>query len=1309
MSLARRRLRQIVGDLVVDRGDPTLARHLSRSADEGFGVNVNLLGESVLGEREARRRLAATIDLLERPDVSYVSVKASAVTSQLNLWAYEDSLARVTNGLRPILRAAAAHTPAKFVNLDMEEYKDLRLTVDAFTALLDEPELHSIEAGIVLQAYLPDSFDALVHLVGWATERRRRGGAGIKVRVVKGANLAMEKVDAAMHGWTQAPFDTKASTDANYKRMLDWAMQPDRVAAARIGVASHNLFDVAWAKLLADVRGVNDRVEFEMLQGMAPGEARTVRDATGALLLYTPVVAADDFDTALAYLFRRLEENSSGDNFLRHAFDLAGDAAAFASEQARFELAVADRWAVSSAPRRRNAAPGRGSSGFANQPDTDPLDDGERSRIIAALASPPMPDLPAEVTAVGIDEIVGRARRGAARWRAVDPAERRAVLLRVGDELQGRRVELVAVMADEAAKTVGEGDTEVSEAVDFARYYAEHLPELDRARGDGAEFEPFGVCAVIPPWNFPVAIPAGGVVAALAAGNSVVLKPAPETPRCAAVLAEACWAAGVPEDVLQFVRCPDDEVGEHLVSHVDVDATILTGAYETAELFARLAPGTALFAETSGKNAIVVMPDADLDLAVADLVRSAFGHGGQKCSAASLAICVGDVARSERFRRQLVDATQSLVVAPSVRPEATMGPLIGEPSAKLRRALTVLEPGQRWLLVPRLLDDDEHLWTAGILEGVESGSWFHRNECFGPVLGLMYAPDLDRAVELQNEVAFGLTGGIHTLDEANVEHWLARVQVGNAYVNRAITGAIVQRQPFGGWKRSIVGPGAKAGGPNYVAQLGRWTDAADPDLGQDPSPRIEALVASLSSALDESGRDRLPRRGPKRRALVARRVQRRARSDGPVLRGERVPVPAVAGGGRAHRSCGGAGRRGPGVGRRGADRVARRPQHRSLLSRFCRGSRAPTRGDRRVCAPCRSRASGACPGPRRRAVRRWRPHRGDPFRRQPGRRQRPDRTGSFPAGAVDQPHAAPVRQYRARPLEVMRSHQRQASVDDQRVAGDVRRVAGQEEHGRRGDVPRRALSPERHRRPGVRWPTLGGDSAHRGVDESGCDHVRPDSAASALQGDVTAEPDQPRLRGVVGRKSAARQKAGDGTDEDDRPALAQDGDCRLGQEERAAEVDRQGRVPVLDRGVAKPHAQPDAGVAHHPGESVRRRHHRRAVGFRAHVADHDRCRPAFVGHESRRLCSRRPRRGRRRRRGRPRGDRDGDRPSVADRSVGIGAGPGSGADHQDRPAVEPAGHSATASGSGPGDVASKPSTPSSIATPSEFNVPDTRM
>lgn len=831
MPLVRARIRAETRALVLPAGRKQDAA-MVRLHDAGFRLNVNVLGELVLGDDEAERRTAAVLAQLARPDVDHVSVKISALCAQLNVLAHDASVDRIAERLAIVFAAADRHTPAKFVNLDMEEYRDLSLTIDAFRRVLDQPRFAGLDAGIVLQAYLPDSFPALQALTAWARRRVDRGGAGIKVRVVKGANLAMERIDAELHGWPQAPYPTKAEVDANYKRMVEHLLQPESARAVRVGVASHNLFDAAWAIELAHALGARDRLEIEMLNGMAPGQARAVAAADSRhVLLYAPIVDDADFASAIAYLARRLDENSTPDNFLTHALTIEAGDRQWAVEAERFRRAVAERHTASVAPRRdQNRSTERSQfptdRPFTNVADTDFTLAANRTWITAHLAAPTEhPARPTSMPPQQVDDAVRAARAAVAGWAARGADARRAVLHGAAEQMARERGATVALMANEARKTVIEGDVEVSEAIDFARYYAAQA--VDIAHLPGGHLRPRGVVLVVPPWNFPYAIPAGGVLAALAAGNTVVLKPAPQTERTAWALANHLWAGGVPRDVLHYVPVDEDASGRHLVTHPGIDAVVLTGSFETAQRFHEWRPDLRLLAETSGKNAIVVTSHADLDLAVSDIVRSAFGHAGQKCSACSLVIATGGVADDPAFLRKLADATRSLVVGPATDPATAVGPLIGPPGDALSRALTRLDDGERWLVQPSPIATAPNLWRPGVRTGVRAGSWFHHTECFGPVLGVLAAADLDQAIAFQNTVAFGLTGGLHSLSRAEVEHWLARVEVGNAYVNRHITGAIVRRQPFGGWKRSAVGPTAKAGGPEYLHALGRWHEDAD--------------------------------------------------------------------------------------------------------------------------------------------------------------------------------------------------------------------------------------------------------------------------------------------------------------------------------------------------------------------------------------------------------------------------------------------------------------------------------------------------
>ena len=893
MPLVAEKMRQESASVILPAEENKLRKHLVRRRGAGMRMNLNQLGEAVLGEEEARHRLEANLARLADPDTDYISVKISAIFSQIHLVALDETLAAVKERLRLLYRAAMKASPAKFVNLDMEEYRDLRLTCTAFREVLDEPEFQRLEAGIVLQAYLPDAWPVQRELNAWALRRVDAGGAGIKIRIVKGANLAMEKVDAEIHDWPLAPYGSKAEVDANFKRMLHEGCKPENARAVRLGVASHNLFDIAYGLLLRAREGVGERVEFEMLEGMANHQARTVRDAAEGLLLYAPVVKREDFHSAIAYLVRRLDENTSPENFLHDLFGMTPGDAAWERQKQRFLNACAAIDTTSFGPRRvqdrttESRPPRPLDAPFHNEADTDwslphnvrwirakvdalrrgevapvPLQIGGEFLAGADEANASDPSRPGHVAyrhALAGPEQVERALQAAVAardgWKAVGFEGRAALLARCASSIAASRGDAIAAMVLDAGKSVIEADAELSEAVDFADYYARSF--LRDGTFDGVACEPLGTVLITPPWNFPHAIPCGGIFAALAAGNTVILKPAPETVLTAWVMVNSLWDAGVPREVLQFLPCPDNEIGRSLVTDPRIGAVVLTGAYETARMFLSWKPELRLYAETSGKNALVITASADPDLAVKDLVKSAFGHAGQKCSAASLAIVEAELYDDPGFRRRLRDAAASLKAGPSWEYNSIVTPVIREPGEALHRALTTLDPGEEWLLEPRMIDGNPCLWSPGIKLGVTPESWFRRTECFGPVLGLVRANDLDHAIRIQNDSEFGLTGGIHALDPAEIDEWRERVEVGNAYINRPITGAIVQRQPFGGWKRSCFGPGAKAGGPNYGALFATWHDDGLPQLRAPLSPETAALLESLLPALEAGEREAL--------------------------------------------------------------------------------------------------------------------------------------------------------------------------------------------------------------------------------------------------------------------------------------------------------------------------------------------------------------------------------------------------------------------------------------------------------------------
>ena len=560
MKAIAARMRADSSRVILPGEEAPLRRYLTTRTAEGFRINLNHLGEAVLGEEEASHRMEAVLGHLADPAVNYISVKISAIFSQINLIAWDQTLEKIKSRLRTLYRAAAKG--GKFVNLDMEEYRDLALTVAAFRETLDEPEFLSLSAGIVLQAYLPDSCSAQRELTEWAKKRVAAGGAPIKIRLVKGANLAMETVEAELHGWHPAPYGSKAETDANFRRLLEYGCEPQNAAAVRLGVASHNLFDVALALTLRKANGVENLVEIEMLEGMANHQARAVRDAAGGLLLYAPAVRQDDFLSAMAYLVRRLDENTAPENFLRDMFAMRPGSTEWERQKQRFIQGWNERTTVSSQSRRIKAAVEPATMlEFENEPDSDWTQPSVRTALAKSIHSwrpEPLPTLP------DLETMLRTAAQAQPAWESLGVPQRAKILNQAADLMSAQRFDGIACLQADGKKAINDADGEVSEAIDFARYYARTAEAPP-----GVTSEAVGVVAVVSPWNFPYAIPAGGVLAALMAGNSVVFKPARATAQIAWLLARQLWAGGGASRCAAFLplRWEDRPCPPHRFAH----------------------------------------------------------------------------------------------------------------------------------------------------------------------------------------------------------------------------------------------------------------------------------------------------------------------------------------------------------------------------------------------------------------------------------------------------------------------------------------------------------------------------------------------------------------------------------------------------------------------------------------------------------------------------------------------------------------------------------------------------------------------
>ena len=869
MGAARQARRFIAGTNVQEVLD--MAQH-HRRLKRAFTLDI--LGEAVTSDAEAEvyfdaylrliRTLAPIVNawpeiaIIDRDDRGHLartnlSIKLSALDCGFDEIDPSRTHQRVAPRLRQLLRAALEHRA--FINLDMESYHTKDLTLHIFKSVLEEPEFRDMgDVGIVIQCYLRDSERDLGELADWAARR----GTPIWVRLVKGAYWDYETVHARAQGWPVPVYERKWDTDANFERQCRFTLQHSDWL--RPAIASHNVRSVAHALAAAHHLSLpRERLELQMLYGMADSEKHAVVDMGYRMRVYMPY---GELIPGMAYLVRRLLENTSNDSFLRAAFAQGipqekllmnpldhppeakqPDASVVAqvgaepfwaqfANQAPLDFANADnRSAMAVALDAVGEALGRsyplvlGGDRVTTDGQIVSHDPSQKDRNVGTVAA-------ASVDAV--QTAVAYAKQSQPQWSACGALQRADYLRRTAEVMRRRRYELAAWEIYECGKGWREADADVCEAIDFCEYYAAGAQELERPYGLDApgeenriDYIPLGVAAIIAPWNFPLAILTGMTTAALAVGNTVVMKPAEQSPVVAAKLMEIFGEVGLPAGVANYSPGEGQVAGAALVDHPDVAVIAFTGSREVGlAIHARAAEVSRnrptgikrVIAEMGGKNAVIVDTTADLDEAVLGVVYSAFGYQGQKCSACSRAIVMRGV--YDRFLERLVEATRSLQIGPATDPSTDVGPLIDE--GAWNKVHQYIEIGRQEAREALSLDVGS-LSEAGYFVGphifadVSPTARLAQEEIFGPVLAVMGAEDLDDAIRIANGTPFALTAGIFSRSPANLERARQGLQVGNLYLNRGCTGALVGRQPFGGYKMS--GMGSKAGGPDYLRQF----------------------------------------------------------------------------------------------------------------------------------------------------------------------------------------------------------------------------------------------------------------------------------------------------------------------------------------------------------------------------------------------------------------------------------------------------------------------------------------------------------
>ena len=848
------RIASMAATFLADRDAVSALPTLRRRWDQGLAFSVDLLGEACVSDDEAadyRGRYLALIETLpdavdrwpaderlERDHLGLVprtnvSIKISSLDARADPIDFEGSVARLLEALRPILEAARQRNV--LVNFDMEQHAFKDLTLELFERCCEEV---AFPAGIALQSYLRSGDDDARRIVAWT----KRTGRQVTVRLIKGAYWDYEVMHAERMGWPVPVWTRKRHTDACFERMADVLIgaaprRPDQ-GGVKLALGSHNVRSIASSLARLEEHGLAPAaIELQMLFGMADPLKAAAVERRLRLREYVPL---GEMIPGMAYLVRRLLENTSNQSWLRAGFaeDTPDDellASPHDDDSARAPSALghflrgADDHGLSA------AVEGLGDGkAMANEPVRDFAQKETRTRFGAAVRAAAVPEVAAPASAEQAREAVARALAAWPGWRDADPLERSRIILRAASRLRDRRDELAAIMIREAGKTWREADADVCEAIDFCEYYSRQAVGLFRperlgrfvAENNAIWHEARGVAAVISPWNFPLAICAGMTTAALVTGNAAIVKPSGQTPGIARVLCDVLHEAGVPSDVVQLVHGPGRVVGAALVRSRDVALIAFTGSKEVGLDILRAAGNVAdgqrfikkVVCEMGGKNAIVVDESADLDEAVLGVRQSAFGYGGQKCSACSRAIVVESVYAD--FLKRLVAATRSLTIGDPADPSTDLGPVIDEAAAqKIRRYIEIgRHEGQLELAceAPPGLERRVGKPFVGphVFSAIEPHHRLANDEIFGPVLSVMRAADFEQAIRWANATAYKLTGGVFSRKPSHLDLARRAFRVGNLYLNRGITGALVGRQPFGGF--GLSGTGTKAGGAEYL-------------------------------------------------------------------------------------------------------------------------------------------------------------------------------------------------------------------------------------------------------------------------------------------------------------------------------------------------------------------------------------------------------------------------------------------------------------------------------------------------------------
>ena len=869
-KVIRKNITQIAKIFIAGKIMKDILPQLTKSRLKKMTFSINLLSEETLNEKEALDYQDRCIELIHQlssasqswdydrqididgtyPKVN-ISVRLSAIYSQIKLTAWEHTKSILKTRLRHILQVAKEKNV--FVNMDMEHYHIKNLTLEVFKELVMEPEFKDYpHLGIVIQAYLRDSYEDLTQLLKLAHKR----GVPFTIRVVKGAYWDYEVIVAEQENWPCPVYLQKRETDINFERCVKLLI--DHQQDIKIAIGSHNIRSIASSLIYAQNNNFSN-IEFQMLFGMAEPLKSALVQMGMRIREYVPV---GELIPGMAYLVRRLLENSANESFL-HLMQL--DSQNLSKDLLIDPLEdVKDKSLIDKSLEGSKSSNKQSSTMFTNEPLLDFSLEVHRTKFQEAFDRQKKLKRPIYQIVIGNKSIktdrkllsinpssgkalgevyvasqkeaemaVKQARGAFLDWKAKSVAYRSDLVKKLALLISQNRYDLAALQVLEVGKPWQEADGDITEAIDFCNFYAMHAEKLDKGYWVGGvagetthyRYNPRGIVTVISPWNFPLAILTGMVSAAVVTGNTVIMKPAEQSSIVAAILMQMIQKVGFPKGVVNFLPGYGEEIGDYLVCHKDVNLIAFTGSRDvglgivkkTAHTFEDQYAVKKSIIEMGGKNAIIVDNSADWDEAISGVLYSAFGFAGQKCSACSRVIVVDSI--YDKFVSRLIEGVKDIAQKPADDPDAYLGPVIDkEAFDRIHQMIQKSSsPPVYQAEVKDLMQEGGYFIPPTVFTDVKPDDFLAQNEVFGPVLTVIKAKDLADAVKIANGTRYGLTGGIYSRSPKNIDYVKERLEVGNLYINRAITGAIVNRHPFGGLKQS--GVGSKTGGPDYLLQF----------------------------------------------------------------------------------------------------------------------------------------------------------------------------------------------------------------------------------------------------------------------------------------------------------------------------------------------------------------------------------------------------------------------------------------------------------------------------------------------------------